>query len=395
MTAHSTLGASGAYRWTVCTAQPSMVAGVSSPSGYHAALGTVAHEVGERCLLENKQAQDFMGTVFTEHVGDELKEFTVDQNMIDAVQLYVDHVRTVSTGAPLHIEQRVDLSRLYRGMFGTVDCWFVRDSVLYVRDYKHGEFKPVEVRDNVQLAYYAIGAFFKALDAGHQITAVDVGIVQPRFAHVDGPVRTWQLTVTELNEWANFLATKARETVESPRMVAGPHCHWCVAKNCRARAYELIKLTTLEHPIGELQDDECERFLENMAMLKDGFERLESAILERMKVGRITSKKYKLIHTSPRASCPDPQAMYDMLPLLGLNVEDFQKSGPPTPISRTQAKKKAGDKYPLIEPHYKVGEKGVKLAPITARGQAITPKTNDDVMTAFAGFTPTPEKKEP
>lgn len=383
---HSALGGSNAYIWTVCTAQPSMVAGIPDPSGYPAALGTVAHQLGELCLHQNKQAQELIGVEFYEEVEGEQQRFVVDQDMVDAVQIYLDHIRGIAPGAQWHIESRVDLSRLHRGMYGTADFWTVVGNMLIVRDYKHGEWNGVEIT-GPQLPFYAIGAFFKALDAGYTITHVDIGIVQPRYAHEHGPIRTMVMTVDQLNEWANFFASKARETEENPQLMAGPHCKYCVAKHCRARALMLIDLNTLTHQLGEMTDEECERWLAHRDMIRKGFEAIDHVIQERMKTGRLTSKEWKLIRSSPRATCTDPKLMYDALPFWGLDPVQFQKAGPPPPVSRTEAKKIAGDKFDYVDQFYHTPEPGVKLVPITARGQAITPKNaNSALQSAFTGF---------
>lgn len=388
--AHSSLGASGAYRWTICTAQPAMTAGIPNPSGFFAAEGTVGHNVAELCFTKNKNAYDYIGESFNEDVEGELKEFIVDNEMAEAVQVYVNHVRELSLGCQLHIEQRVDLSRLYPGMFGTVDCWFVRNGVLIVRDYKHGKYKGVEVENNLQLAYYAIGAYFKAYELGYQVNQVDVGIVQPRYPHEEGPIRSTTLTIDQLNQWSNFLAEKARETFENPQLVAGSHCHWCVAKSCRARALMQINLCTLEQPISELTDSECERFLDHMSALKSGFDLIHSTILERMKVGKIKSKNWKLVNTSPRASVKDIDNFYEALPLIGFDATDFQKKEPPKPVSRTQAKKIAGDQFDLIDPFYHKPEPGITLVPISDKRQAISPKSTEDMLAGFKDITVPP-----
>lgn len=383
---HSALGGSNAYIWTICTAQPSMVAGIPDPSGYPAALGTVGHKVGETALLQGKQAHDFIGHEFFEEVDGEQQRFVVDENMADAVQIYIDHIRSIATGAHWHIESRVDLSRLWRGMYGTADFWTVVGTTLIVRDYKHGEWNGVEIT-GPQLPFYAVGAYFKAIEAGYQVTHVDIGLVQPRYAHVEGPIRTLVMTVEQLNDWAVFFATKARESVENPQLVAGPHCKYCVAKHCRARAHMMIDLATLETQMGELTDAECERWLEHRDMLKKGFDAIDAVILEHMKTGRLMSNQYKLIQSSPQAKCPDPQLMYDALPLYGLDPSKFQKKGPPPPVSRTEARKAAGEKFNYVDQFYDRPEPGIKLVPITARGQAITPKnTNSALQSAFTGF---------
>jgi hypothetical protein len=75
------------------------------------------HELAERCLRHGLNAENLIRTAFNGYL--------VDQEMADAVQIYLDTVRReIGPGDVLMIEHRVDLSQLNppAPMFGTADA---------------------------------------------------------------------------------------------------------------------------------------------------------------------------------------------------------------------------------------------------------------------------------
>ncbi|USN14452.1 hypothetical protein DONNERLITTCHEN_00510 [Janthinobacterium phage vB_JliS-Donnerlittchen] len=202
------------------------------------------------------------------------EDFPVDADMADAVQVYLDAVREemerLGQHAELQVEKRFDLSWLvgydydeeaearalsagefyvspsgirrddfgdlvhadgrpcHGPMFGTNDASVV---LLFdhatVFDYKHGQGVAVEVEDNEQELYYALGAA-KELDWAFE--TLDLVIVQPRCRHADGKVRRWSTNKAYLREFEERLrlAAHATEDVEAP-LAAGAHCKFCKA----------------------------------------------------------------------------------------------------------------------------------------------------------------------
>ena len=228
--AHATLGASSAKRWLNCPGSIRMKAGAppETRTSPHASLGTAAHELGELCLETGKNAKDFKGRSLE---ADGLT-FIVDEEMIDAVQIYVDHVRKIAEDNPIYIEVRFDLSWLNPDMFGTNDaCGAEEFGDLHVFDYKHGAGVPVEVTNNPQLLYYGIGrAYDKERKEWGDFQNVHLHIVQPRCPHPDGVVRTWTVPMSYLKEFADVLkrGAVATEAPDAP-LKAGDHCRWCPA----------------------------------------------------------------------------------------------------------------------------------------------------------------------
>lgn len=218
-TAHSKIGASSMYRWEKCPGSVRLSEGIEVPSSPFAIEGTTAHEVAEKILLK-----EILEEMAREKYGDE---------MIDAVMVYVNTIEKESKAheSVVYIEERVNLSEIHKGLFGTSDAviYFPKERLLVVYDYKHGAGLPVEVENNPQLLYYALGTLYK-LDV--PATHIETVVVQPRCPHPDGPVRRHTYTALEMVEFGVRLKAAALAT-EAPnaRLQAGEHCRFCPASS--------------------------------------------------------------------------------------------------------------------------------------------------------------------
>lgn len=228
------------------------------------------------CMLEGDEDK----TVVPIHASEEglpssgHMDFPIDPDMADAVQVYLDAVREelarLGGLAELQVEKRFNLSWLvgydydeeeearvqasggfyvspsgirraddgrlqhadgrpcHGPMFGTNDASAVLlfDHVT-IFDYKHGQGVVVEVEDNEQELYYALGC---AEELNWAFDTLDLVIVQPRARHIDGKVRRWSTTKAHLREFEERLriAAKATETVDAP-LKAGDWCKFCKA----------------------------------------------------------------------------------------------------------------------------------------------------------------------
>lgn len=229
---HAILGASSAHRWMHCPGSVALCQQVPNYSSPYADEGTDAHTLGELCLNDGTNAADHLGQVMPK--GNE-----VDEDMADAVQIYLDLIRKdQKKGDSLAIEHKFDLSNLHPDMFGTNDACIYKpkEKRLQVYDYKHGAGKPVEVEANPQLLYYALGA---ALSESRPLKTVELVIVQPRCPHSNGPVRRWEVDAVELVDWSSELL-KAAERTKDPDapLVPGDYCGFCQAAAICPRLYE-------------------------------------------------------------------------------------------------------------------------------------------------------------
>ena len=165
----------------------------------------------------------------------------------DCVNVALNHIfGLLKPEDELHAETRVDLSEIRPGMFGTCDCLIYKpDGTLHVIDYKHG-FGFVDVVNNSQLRYYALGALHKIMAAGKDVHTVVSTIVQPN-AYGAEPVRAEAIDVFALLDWSSVLAdaVKATEDPNAP-LVPGDHCKFCPAAGvkCDALRMSAVKAAT-------------------------------------------------------------------------------------------------------------------------------------------------------
>jgi hypothetical protein len=182
------------------------------------------------CLNNKADAAKYVGVRL---LASGIAGVEVTEEMAGAVQVYLDAVRgdlgDPSPEVELLIEHQFDLSRLHPGMFGTCDAVIIykHAGLIRVFDYKHGQGVPVEVKDNPQLMYYALGAL---LTITHPVTEVEMVVVQPRCSHRDGPVRRHRIPAIELLDFSTDLIeyAKATEAPDAP-LVPGDHCRFCPA----------------------------------------------------------------------------------------------------------------------------------------------------------------------
>lgn len=241
---HSEHGASSAYRWLACPGSVSLSRGIPNKSSEYAIEGTVAHALAELALKKERDA-DFW-------VGMEVEGWEVTEEMAEAVQVYVDHVkRVMQPGDELRLEARVTLERLNppRPMFGTCDCLIYRRSekTLFVYDYKHGAGVSVDAVGNKQLRYYALGALL-SLEKDEPCEKIVAGIVQPRANHPDGPIREENFGAGDLLDFASELIEGVENTLKpDAALVPGNHCRFCKASAvCPARRDQAFELARIE-----------------------------------------------------------------------------------------------------------------------------------------------------
>ena len=226
--AHSRIGASSMYRWAACPGSVRATKGLPNTTSMYAAEGTVAHDIAANCLNLGINA----GAFANETRECEGHQILVDAEMVDSVNEYTAYIlglKAQHEGAELRIEHRFDLSALYPGLFGTADAvlWLPDLATLVVADLKYGKGRAVEVDDNPQLNYYALGAL---LTAGFPAKRVRKVIAQPRCPHTKGPFREQEIDAIDMLDFRADLLNyaKATEIPDAP-LAAGDHCDFCPA----------------------------------------------------------------------------------------------------------------------------------------------------------------------
>lgn len=248
-TGHSKLGASSAYRWMTCPGSVKLSEGMPKTTSEFALQGTAAHSLAEMCLSLDTTAESLIGTAISAGYGAEAMDFEVDEDMADAVQIYLDVLSEYTSDPNCHwlFEQKFHLKDVDHDLWGTNDfCAYDKSKgVVYIVDYKHGAGVPVDVEDNKQLKYYAVGALM-GMDKKSALAAeVELVIVQPRAAHKDGPVRRWRTTGKALlNEYVKELKEAAAATREpNAKLRPGGHCRFCAAQGaCPALANKSMQV---------------------------------------------------------------------------------------------------------------------------------------------------------
>jgi hypothetical protein len=124
---------------------------------------------------------------------------------------------------------------------GTADVVIIdaESKTLYVWDLKFGAGIPVGAKENYQLILYALGAFLKFKNI-YGIDKVEVGILQPRAYHVDGPYRMWDFPTSQFSDkWTPLFSKVVQQCLgeEHAPEAGDEQCRWCgIAGVCEANA---------------------------------------------------------------------------------------------------------------------------------------------------------------
>lgn len=241
MAKHAFLSPSAAHRWMNCPAAPRLEAQFPDEPGEEASKGTVAHSVVEDCLVRwNRGDRTFAGAYRGEVRKADGREFEVDETMVEACDLYLEHIRQIIDADPLGEanmlpEREVKLPFVYRGLAGTCDTSveYPLDR-LFIRDFKHGQGVQVFAQENPQIRIYALGALWdpKAKDY-IPVETVDLGIGQPRIFGEDGsPHFDYEvMKASDLIEWGQEVLRPACKAAsrKGAAPCAGEWCRFCKA----------------------------------------------------------------------------------------------------------------------------------------------------------------------
>lgn len=300
---HSRFAPSASKRWIMCPGSIQLSAKFpEKPDTEYSKEGTGAHDLAALCLKEGVNAKTYQGKEFNGFIaGDE---------MVDAVQVYLDEVwaRLPEDGGIVYrVEQKVDLSWLHPGMYGSSDCYIYARAAkkLTVLDYKHGVGVPVDAEWNPQAMIYALGAMHRLWE--EEVTAqgkvvsllqlvdeVEVVIVQPRWRIEEERIKTWTISARDLIYWGIHIlkgAAAACEEENAP-LRAGSHCQFCPAlAGCPAQAERAMQVakTTFADPILPRPEDmtgqDIARIMEVAGMLKTWVDEVKDYALRQMELG--------------------------------------------------------------------------------------------------------------
>lgn len=287
---HALLSASGAHRWLNCTPSARLESDEPESTSAAAEQGTAAHALAEH-KLRRALKQRSKRPVST-WIDDEMETLTDDY--VAYVQEHISLARETCGDPQVLIEQRLDFSHVVPGGFGTGDCVIVAEPTLQIIDLKYGQGVLVEAERNPQLMLYALGALHTFGDL-YDIERVAVTIYQPRRGNVD----TWEISVTELEHWAEAEVKPKAELAAAGEgeFCPGSWCQFCkIAPTCRARAEANLALARLEFaPPAELSDSEIADVLARIPQLKTWAADVEAYALSQAVNQGVVFEGFKLV----------------------------------------------------------------------------------------------------
>lgn len=243
--AHALLSASGASRWMACTPSARLEENFENKSSSFAEEGTLAHEFAE---LNLKFQLGLISEDYFEGQSENLASsilYSVD--MEEYVQKHIDYVleqfteaKRITPDAVLLIEQKVDITHLIEGGFGTCDIIIIADGVLEVIDLKYGLGVRVSAENNSQLKLYGSGAL-EAYEMLYDIHTVKLTVTQPRMDSIS----SWEVSADDLRQWGEeVVKPKAMEAYAGEgEQVVGDHCRFCKASaRCKAQADAALEI---------------------------------------------------------------------------------------------------------------------------------------------------------
>lgn len=240
MAQHALFSPSGFEAVMVCNGKIAMELGLPDKPSSYSDEGTAAHLLLEHCLINGAIPAAFRGReiVVGSHdasqwdgalwlddspIGFDVRNtFTVNAEMIDAIQRVLDNVHAtvdghVKAGATVQVmaETRVPIGHITgeEGAEGTSDVIIVATYpdrvVVEVHDLKYGKGVEVFPTENPQAILYGLGAIeHLGLALAHDTIDVVLVIQQPRIA--DAP-RVWETTYAWMQTWVE---EHARPTTE-------------------------------------------------------------------------------------------------------------------------------------------------------------------------------------
>lgn len=370
---HSTLGASSAYRWMNCLGSVRLAASCPKPpASKYAEEGTAAHELAELVLSKTPNAQYYL---LGKH---KFNGFEVTEEMADCVQHYADYVQNIrrKLKGKLIVEQRIHLKSLHPDLWGTSDAVVYQEfGELHVFDFKYGAGITVEVEENEQIMYYALGVI-EALDHD-DFSSVTLHVCQPRADHEDGAFRSWKTTVGDLREFGKLLRTRALQTQKKDApLKSGAWCQFCpaagVCPELHKTAVEVAR-TDFQSPklpaVEALTIDQVKKIVEHKALITSWLNAVEdhayNALMNGQKIPGL-----KLVKRRARREWIDEQKAQKAL-VSKLGNDAFTRKL----LSVPQAEKALGKDF--VNGLFESVSTGLAIAPESDKRPAVTAAQDD------------------
>lgn len=358
MTVHSKFGGSSIDIITHCNDYANANAEFANETNIAAEKGTAYHECAEYCERLGFDAEDVKGLDFN--------GFECDETMIEAVQTYLNHIRSLKVKHPdfkAWIEGKVILSSIADDVFGYADhlLYSAQDRTLYVTDLKGG-FILVDV-EGLQTPYYAIGALdtFKLWFAVDKIVCT---IVQPCNSHSEGLIRSRTYTIDEMMGFKDRISNaidKARR--KNAGREAGPWCKYCkAAAICRLRMERTVFLSTLAGSKTDLTNDELAAIMAEKSTIERNLKTL-TEYANTLARGGSSFKGFKLVKPILRAICDDESKLVDEALKNNPDLDKSKLYNPGKLKGKTVLKPIVGKE--LVDKYFTTPEGNTELVPLS------------------------------
>lgn len=242
---HARLSPSSAHRWLECPGSVSLEAEYPADIiSEYAEYGTAGHMLGEIHLNNGLPVKMSAGIILNKSINFP-DGFQVDDEMIDAVQTYVDYCNNLE-GDEIFIEKKVDFSEWVPEGFGTADYIKINSDPLdgdtiNVVDLKMGKGVKVYAENNPQGMLYALGVLGRYEEGYFKNDLIRIVIVQPRLDHIS----EWEISVGDITDWANNVVKKKAGEAWTGQMKFNPgetQCRFCKASaTCKALAEQSLQ----------------------------------------------------------------------------------------------------------------------------------------------------------
>ena len=413
--AHSKIGPSKSHRWINCPGSVAASEGCPGKCSDAASLGTAAHLLGELTIKAGYRTPRLWPECPDEIEGKEGKMYPVDNDMLDAVEVYTEYVfQNTQEGDDVLTETRFHLGKIHPDLFGTNDCMIVRPmDCLHVIDYKHGSGEYVSVTEadnqdcgsqydtglekthypsavhlvNPQLLIYALGGLESMIDP---VRTVKLTIVQPR-CEAEYPIRSVLLEARAIRAWGQEVLKPAAERcfVEEPEYNIGSWCRFCPAVACPAKmekAFGLVKANPMEpktitFPLpNQMTPEQLLAVNEFANHFKSWADDVKAFIRHQLETGRMTSKQLglKLVQGNKAKVWKEN---YKQIILANGLLEQEELLNEPKPKSPAQMDKMLREEHGLtkeerdnlLKPAYTEEPGSPRLVPLSAKGEEIQP----------------------
>lgn len=353
--AHSRFAPSSDERNTLCP--PSFLLNEQMPdrSSPDAEHGTAAHHLGETCLKTDHDTSLYAGctiavTPKTGHtrfvhekapLQDSEHAFEVDDEMVAAVQSYIDWVREIPGDGYVEIKVEVtpwcpdfdEWGDPLPPQYGTADSTVIDapHKTITVTDLKYGKGVRVYAEWNKQATKYALGAVleYEWLYGIDDSWTVVIRIAQPRLDHFD----VWTIGLAELRAFGAEIKAQLTEVFnpDAPFNPGEKQCKFCKASaRCRPKHEYVHAQTALAFDDEDKLSDPRLLSMEELAqawrlrpLFEQHYKAMNDELLAAMKAG-VEAPDLKLVTGITHRRWKDPVQAKAALRSLGLSPDAIE-----------------------------------------------------------------------